>query len=381
MVGLHAELMSRVGSPPSPAVMLDTTYGFQENAEQLSAKIRRYFNTRVRRPIELATLREVDAMESIALERCYKQLRDARYVFAGPGSPSYTLRQWRRSLIPTLLAERLGVAGCLTLASAAAMTVGRLAVPVYEIYKVGEAPHWIDGLDLLGTLAPNLAVITHYDNQEGGTHDTRYCYLGERRLRRLEEQAPSAVILGVAEHTAAVIDLDAGSLTVRGRAFVALRQHGRERRFAAGETIPLSLLGSTSGRTADAESIARAEASTDELANLRHDFGAALERGAFEEAAGVLLAIDDRLTRTADGEAETARSSFRGLLLELGRAAERGAISREPLEQIVEITVRLREQAREDRRYSEADRLREALQGLGIELRDTPIGAEWSRPS
>src|SRR6266571_3494942 len=29
-------------------------------------------------------------------------------------------------------------------------------------------------------------VIPHYDNAEGGTHDTRFCYLGERRLAALE---------------------------------------------------------------------------------------------------------------------------------------------------------------------------------------------------
>ena len=25
-------------------------------------------------------------------------------------------------------------------------------------------------------------VIPHFDNAEGGNHDTRFCYLGERRL-------------------------------------------------------------------------------------------------------------------------------------------------------------------------------------------------------
>ena len=29
-------------------------------------------------------------------------------------------------------------------------------------------------------------VIPHYDNNEGGTHDTRFCYLGERRLSMME---------------------------------------------------------------------------------------------------------------------------------------------------------------------------------------------------
>ena len=94
------------------------------------------------------------------------------------------------------------------LASAAAATIGFAAVPVYEIYKAGAAPHWLDGLDLLGVLGLKVAVIPHYDNAEGGNHDTRYCYLGERRLSRLERDLPAdAAVLGVDEHTAAIFDL------------------------------------------------------------------------------------------------------------------------------------------------------------------------------
>jgi len=35
------------------------------------------------------------------------------------------------------------------MASAAALTIGRVTIPVYEIYKAGEAPRWLPGLDLL----------------------------------------------------------------------------------------------------------------------------------------------------------------------------------------------------------------------------------------
>jgi hypothetical protein len=51
---------------------------------------------------------------------------------------------------------------------------------------VGAPPYWLDGLDLLRQLGLKVAVIPHYDNTEGGTHDTRFCYLGERRLRLME---------------------------------------------------------------------------------------------------------------------------------------------------------------------------------------------------
>ena len=89
--------------------------------------------------------------------------------------------------------------------------LGRFTIPVYEVYKVGEAPRWLPGLDLLAPLGLPVAVVPHYDNAEGGNHDTRFCYMGERRLRVLEAELPDEVfILGVDGHTALVMDLDAG---------------------------------------------------------------------------------------------------------------------------------------------------------------------------
>jgi hypothetical protein len=67
--------------------------------------------------------------------------------------------------------------------SAAACNLDLLSLPVYEVYKAGLSPRWLEGLDVLGCHGLNVALIPHYSNTEGGTHDTRYCYLGERRLR------------------------------------------------------------------------------------------------------------------------------------------------------------------------------------------------------
>src|SRR5258708_22449969 len=106
------------------------------------------------------------------------RLRQARFVFAGPGSPSYALRQWADSLVPQVLKDKLSDGGCVVFSSAAALTLGLVTVPVYEIYKVGEAPRWLEGLDLLAATGLNAAVIPHFNNAEGGNHDTRYCYLG-----------------------------------------------------------------------------------------------------------------------------------------------------------------------------------------------------------
>ena len=113
------------------------------------------------------------------------------------------------------------------LASAAAATAGRFTLPVYEIYKAGGAPRWLDGLDLLGPLGLTVALIPHYDNAEGGRYDTRHCYLGERRLAVMErELGDDAAVLGVDEHTAVLIDLRTSDIEIRGRGGVTVRRSG-----------------------------------------------------------------------------------------------------------------------------------------------------------
>ena len=52
-------------------------------------------------------------------------MAEARWVFAGPGSPTYALRQWRPTVMPRLLEDKLVHGGCLVFASAAALTLGR----------------------------------------------------------------------------------------------------------------------------------------------------------------------------------------------------------------------------------------------------------------
>ena len=137
---------------------------------------------------------------------------------AGPGSPSYALRQWVGGPIPAALADRVRDGGILTMASAAALTLGAVTIPVYEIYKVGAEPAGCPGST---SWAPatglRAAVVPHYDNAEGGNHDTRFCYMGERRLRILEGQLPPGTfILGVDSHTALVLDLDLRTAAVSG---------------------------------------------------------------------------------------------------------------------------------------------------------------------
>ncbi len=100
-------------------------------------------------------------------------------------------------------------------------------------------------MDLLAATGLRAAVIPHYDNAEGGNHDTRFCYLGERRVRMLESMLePDTVVLGVDENTACLFYLDADTATVLGRGRVAIPgRPGRRRRHPGARTGHRRLVG------------------------------------------------------------------------------------------------------------------------------------------
>ena len=45
---------------------------------------------------------------------------------------------------------------------------------------------------------------------------------------------------------------------------------------------------------------------------------------------------------------------------------------------LVELLLGLRKQAKADKNYALADQLRDQLAGIGIVIKDTPAGTEWS---
>ena len=56
MVSVHQDLLSRLGPRPVPAVLLDTPFGFQENAADISERTVAYFRDRVGFPIGVRVL-------------------------------------------------------------------------------------------------------------------------------------------------------------------------------------------------------------------------------------------------------------------------------------------------------------------------------------
>jgi hypothetical protein len=422
MVTTHREIVARLGGGSPPAVLLDTPYGFQENAPEITQRTVEYFAQRVQLAIEGAGLLGPLAVDPahhtpLAEAAALSRLRTAGYVFAGPGSPSYALSVWRGSNVPAVLAAKLAEGGAVVFSSAAALTLGHLTVPVYEIYKVGQPAHWLPGLDLLEAVGfeGGCVVIPHFDNAEGGTHDTRYCYLGERRLAAMEAMLPQdGWVLGIDEHTALVVDLDTGQAAITGRGAVTVRRRGAARRFEAGQRLALAALvagarGGGPGRDAgpapgqgtppgSAEAAAgpagaaagpAAAAPTDrspllgEAARLEQAFETALAARRASEATAAILDLDRTLGEWAADSLQSdapdrARAVLHSLVHRLGQAADAGLRDpRELLGPLVEGLIALRAELRAARAFEVADRLRDRLAAGGIELRDTPAGTVW----
>jgi len=410
MVTPHRDIVARFGAVPPKAVLLDTPYGFQENAAEVSQRAVEYFAQRVQLAIEVAGFpgplaadprERSDQPTPATLAR----LRGADLVFSGPGSPTYALSTWQGSSVPAAISDKLAHGGVAIFASAAAVTVGRFSLPVYEIYKVGHPIHWLDGLDLLSPLGfgAHCVVVPHFDNAEGGTHDTRFCYMGERRLAVMEELLPpDAWVLGVDEHTALVFDLDAGDATVTGRGVVTVRRRGVAERFPAGTRMSMASLlvaargaGESGGAAASPPDAQRAPAESDEprpkrsalldeVARLEQVFVAALAARKAGEAAEAILALDRAiLDWSADtlqtDEPDRARAVLHSLVHRLGEAASVGLRDpKELLAPLVEGLIALRAELRTEKAWQVADRLRDRLVAGGIELHDTPGGTTWT---
>ena len=371
MIKLHRTLMDGLGD--APKYMIDTPYGFQVNADDLGAKYQQYFDESVGSKIELAKWRRKDA-SVVEHERTLSQLSQASWVLAGPGSPSYALNQWADTAVPAALADVVRRGGTLITGSAAAATIGAYAIPVYEIYKVGTDPFWLDGINLLGDLLGIRAVVVpHFDNKEGGRHDTSCCYIGMHRLEILESQITDGTgVLGVDEHTAVVIEIETGNVSVHGAGGLTLRQGGQTVFVAHGESTTVDAMRTAlHGSAAEPAAVIAPAATSDLLTTFR----AALAAGDAEAALVAALATEEAVF-AADAAANT---DLRAMLVELADAAQSGLQDpRAILSPLVEVALNVRRVARENKDFAMSDLVRDSLTAAGIEVRDTPEGVQWN---
>jgi hypothetical protein len=417
MVTVHRDLVGRLGLSSPQATVLATPYAFQVNAADVSARTERYFADSVGLRVSVAAGTSPGADPGMAPPliggdaedetRQAAAIRAADWVFAGPGSPSYALAHWQAGPVAAGLRDRvLAGDGLTVLASAAAATAGRFTVPVYEIYKAGGAPRWLAGLDLLGPLGLNVALIPHYDNAEGKGYDTRFCYVGERRLAVMERDLPAdAAVLGVDEHTAMLVDLRTEEIEIRGRGGLTVRRCGESTVLPAGTRLSMAGLrdlvhgvrlsaaaGRPEGDTArSAGGGAGAAGGSEEaavplpeiMAAAERRFGTAAAQRDADAMVGAILELETAITQweadmDEDQGTEQARALLRGLIGRLGRAAQDGlADPRDRLAPAVEPLLALRATLRGTGDFAAADAIRQALAGAGLDISDTPEGTRW----
>ena len=393
MVEVHKELLRQLGNTPR-AVFLDTPAGFQLNVDQISARAVDYFKTRVRHEMRVVSYKSNETIREVDRQQAKHALRQSDFVLIGPGSPTYAVRQLEASPVPGLLAGCVSSGGCLVAASAAALTVGRFTLPVYEIYKVGADLHWIDGLDLLGRFGLDLVVVPHWNNAEGGTHDTRFCFMGATRFDALTEKLPrSTPILGLDEHTACILDLSTEQVDVKGIGGITLRTVDGVMRFQSGERFAMSVLrdGTMTPETVDRSlpaepqplAVEADDVFWDRAHRLETRFQTGLARGDARETTNALLEFDRLLWQAHQGlENEEvvaqARDSFRDMIVLLGNELAATPTLREnQLEMLVEALLGLRQKLRQEKQWRAADMLRNALKILDIQVEDTPEGHRW----
>jgi len=345
MTKVHRQLFNMLGEVR--AVALDTSYAFQANVPQMTAKIVDYFAVSLRQDIQPVHLGDITTTSPVEQAMVRQAVRNANYVFAGPGSPSYALRQWSAAGVADELKAVARSGGVVSFASAAALTLGAFTAPIYEIYKAGATPYWLDGMDVLSLAGLRCAVIPHYDNAEGENYDTRFCYLGEERLSHMESQLPTDVgILGIDEHTAVIINLERSELTVVGRANAYWRRAGYTTILENGSVTLVRDIRNNIPYVVNpvTESTPRDETEIEFLAST-----AAMGGPQGMEAIAVLAKLATTLELTMD---ETST--------------------------LIDELLKFRDEARDHRDFALADRIRQILDDGGVEVTDEVNGSRWN---
>ena len=240
----HAAALDRI-TPPVRACVLETPAGFEPNSPRVAGRLADFLRHRFQFEPHVVPARRRGTPESPDEPHVVSPLLTSNYIMLGPGSPTYTVRQLSESLAWRIVLARHRLGAALVLASAAAIATSAYALPVYEIYKVGQDLHWQPGLDLLGPFGRRVAVVPHWNNREGGAElDTSHSYMGGDRFERLLAMLPSeADVMGIDEHTAAFLDFPGGNVQVLGQGSVTWMSGGRSRRFEAGVSVPFDALG------------------------------------------------------------------------------------------------------------------------------------------
>ena len=345
---------------------MDTPFGFQENADLLTAKITEYFANSVGAKVGTVSLKD-SSPSGDQLGVAVNSIRNSDWLFAGPGSPSYALKVWKNLGITPSFDEILS-RGALVFASAGALAVGSFTIPIYEIYRVGHEPYWLDGLNLLERhTGMRASIIPHFDNTEGANHDTRYCYMGERRLQILEKLLPDDnFIIGIDEHTGVSFDLDLKIAKVFGRGQMTIRHHGQSWIVKNGQTATFEeIVSHANSKILNQPSINKLNVDPTQIEIL-------LASGEVSKAVASILNLDE-----LDRNAET-RAVVHSLVSKLGTIAASPQVDLNlVISPFVAVLLKLRDAARLSERWADADAIRDWLLEMKITITDSKTETTW----
>jgi len=308
----------------------------------------------------VASYRHAGRATAAETARAVAAVRAANFIFAGPGSPTYALSQWQGSPVWDAIVEAYLSGAHLLFASAATITLGRCALPVYEVFKAGSDPYWADGLHLLGLLGLNVAVVPHYnDNSGGANYDSRFCYMGAARFEQLQALLPADVaILGIDAYTAVCFDPQQRTATVSGQGVLTVLADGAERVHAAGSVVPFDALHSV------LRAVVPVQAGAPRIYG--YEYG---EPAPAESAMNGVHAYIEQLSGLDAAARVELLARLEGALRSAAPAANATAL--------LDLLQCLRSDLRAAKQWELADKLRDALVQLGYEVQDSAVGPAW----
>ena len=338
LVSVHRNLINKIDGEVI-ASLIDTPFGFQENADQLVDKLIEFYDVSLNLEINLASFRNKKYFKSVEYFEFIKKIQSSNFIFSGPGSPSYATKNWIDTDVPEIFKERLCSGSSLIFASAAASTLGIRTIPVYEIYKVGIDPYWEKGINLLEVFDIDCVVVPHFNNKEGGNHDTSISYLGAKRMEILQEIQPTN-ILGIDEHTALIIDAKENLFEVEGLGQVTVINQNETQNFKNGEKYSL-----------------------DDLRKL-------LESTETKQ-------IKTRADNDQNSQYEQIEDVLRKEIAELRLEIEKNNKNSENINNLINKLISYRIELRSSKKYEESDIVRDFLTESNIEIEDDRNSSSW----
>jgi hypothetical protein len=243
------EILARALPQPLRIAVLETPAGFELNSHQVAGRVGDFMKTRLQNytpTVDVIPARKRGTPFSPDEPAILRSLLYANLIFMGPGSPTYAVRQLQGSLAWDIVRARHRLGATLAFASAATVSVGAWAIPVYEIYKVGEDVHTKIGLNLFSDFGMHLSFVPHWNNAEGGDDvDTSRCFLGMERFDEWCKSLPAEnTTVGLDEHTGLILDFESGQCEVSGVSSVSLVRDCDPKMYAAGAKFGFDELGS-----------------------------------------------------------------------------------------------------------------------------------------